>query len=135
MVPFVSDPLAVTLTVADTLLDGAGETTETFREPLPPFETLTMTGLEVASLPELSRTIATRECKPLVIFVVSHVIEYGTEVMAAPRLPLSSLNWTLLILAPESDGFATTEIAPETFAADAGDVIEITGLPPPAPAG
>jgi len=131
----VSDALAVTLTVVDTLVDGAGETIDTLIDPFPPLETLTMTGLEVASLPELSSAMATRECRPLVIFVVSHVVEYGAAVMAAPRLPLSSLNCTLLILAPESDGFATTEMVPETFPADAGDVIEITGFPPPAPAG
>ena len=127
--------MAVTTTVVETLLDGAGDVTDTFREPLPPLETLTMTGLEVASLPELSRTMATRLCRPLMTFVVSHVMEYGAVVIAEPRMPLSSLNCTLLILAPESEGLATTETAPETFAPDAGDVIEITGLPPPAPAG
>src|ERR1700693_1652987 len=41
IVPLVSDALAVTLTVAETLLDGTGDTIATFREPLPPFETLT----------------------------------------------------------------------------------------------
>src|SRR5438132_13776716 len=56
--------------------------------------TVTLTAAEAAVLPPASRATAVRAWAALVAVVVGQEIVYGAAVTSAPRLTLSSLNWT-----------------------------------------
>ena len=91
----------------------------------PAFETATVTGLDVAVLPRVSRATAVSTCVPLSSPRVSHGIEYGAVVSSAPRFWPPRRNWTPAT-ARLSVALAVTVIGPETVPA-AGAVIEICG--------
>jgi hypothetical protein len=62
--------------------------------------TVTQTAAEVELLPAASHAMAVRACGPFALRVVSQEKEYGFPVVAEPRFPPSSLNWTCAKLAP-----------------------------------
>src|SRR3989344_4311056 len=88
--------------------------------------TMIVAAVEVARLPATSRATARIVWKPLVAEVVFHDTEYGDVMSSAPRVALSSLNWTpvmpmLSLAVPE------TVTVPETVVFPAGAGREMVG--------
>src|SRR2546427_10295492 len=89
-------------------------------------ETVTVTGTDVVRLLAASRATAVRVWPPLLVVVVSQGTEYGTPVSSAPRLMLSSLNWTPTT-PRSSEAVAVTVIVADTVAPLLGAVIPTWG--------
>src|SRR6266853_2066750 len=91
--PTLSEALAVTLVVPETVAPEAGDVTLIVGGVVSDggaLATVTVIGAEVVRLPAASRAIAARVCGPLPVVVVSHEIEYGALVSSAPPLTPSS---------------------------------------------
>lgn len=103
---------------------------------------VTVTAVEVARLPDVSRATATMDFDPLDVAVLSQVTAYGEDVSSAPIITPPTLNVTPAT-AVSSDAVAESVMdAPETVAPSAGAVSETVGavvsdaaatvgLPPP----
>src|SRR2546427_9969594 len=81
--------------------------------------TVTETAAEVAVLPAASRATAVRVCEPFGTAVVFQATVKGAPVSSAPRVVLSSLNWTLAT-PTLSEAVAETVREPGTEAPAAG---------------
>src|SRR5437762_222289 len=77
--PTLSEALAVTVTVAETVAPALGEVTETDGGVVS-LKTVTVTAADVVRLPAASRAIAVTVCEPLVALSVFHWTEYGAAV-------------------------------------------------------
>src|SRR4029077_3642424 len=74
--PTLSDALAVTVVVPETVAPPAGAVTLTVG-PVVSLKTVTVTAADVVVLPAASRATAVSVCDALLAVVVSHAIEYG----------------------------------------------------------
>jgi len=95
--PTLSEALAVTVTVADTVWPLLGEVMLTVGGVVSEggaFATVTVTGAEVVRLPAASRAMAVMVCEPFAAPVVFQETEYGALVSSAPTLAPSILNCT-----------------------------------------
>jgi hypothetical protein len=88
--------------------------------------TVTVTGDEVALLPDVSVAIAVSVWLPLIAVVVSQNSVYGEAVTGEPRFDPSSLNCTLAT-ATLSAAAAVTWTVFDTVAPPAGAVIDAVG--------
>src|SRR5439155_327802 len=123
--PTLSEALAVTVIVPETVAPPAGEVMLTVGAVVS-LATVIVTGAEVVRLPAASRATAARVCGPLTAVVVSIEIEYGATVSSAPTLAPSTLNWTPAT-PTLSAALADTVIVPETVAPFAGEVMLTVG--------
>src|SRR6266853_1200398 len=127
--PTLSEALAVTVTVADTVSPFPGEVMLTAGGVVSgggALDTVTVTGAEVVRLPAASRATAVMVCEPLLAVAVFQEIEYGALVSSAPKLAPSILNCTPAT-PTLSEALAVTLVAPETVAPEAGDVTLTVG--------
>src|SRR6266853_4567729 len=95
--PTLSEALAVTVTVPDTVWPLPGEVMLTAGGVVSgggALDTVTVTGAEVVWLPAASRATAVMVCEPLAAPVVFQETEYGALVSSAPKLAPSILNCT-----------------------------------------
>ena len=93
-------------------------------------ETVTVTGLDVHSMPNPSRATAVRAWELLLAVVVFQETEYGAEVSSPPRLAPSSLNWTpATVRVPTMVTLAVTGTVLLTVDPEAGAVTVTTRLP------
>src|SRR6185436_13367375 len=90
------------------------------------FETVTVTGDEVAVDPDVFLATAVSVCEPFASVVVFNDAEYGAVVSSAPRLPPSSLNCTPAT-PTLSVAVAETAIVADTVAPFAGALIDTAG--------
>src|SRR5262249_36105925 len=98
--PTLSEAVAVTLRVPETVVPLAGPVTETVGGVVSGTElfTVTVIAVLVAELPAPSVATARQLCVPLVDLVLSHDKEYGDANIAAPKFAPSSWNCTLATL-------------------------------------
>src|SRR5438093_3152908 len=122
--PALSDALAVTVIVPETVEPGKGDVMLTVGDVVS--ETVTATALDVVAFPAASRARAVSEWDPGLAVVVFHETEYGAVVSSAPRLAPSSMNWTPTT-PTLSEALAVTLIVPETVVPDKGDVMLTVG--------
>ena len=113
----VSVPLACRKTFWSTLIVAGGGAV---------LSTLTITDVATPLLPAASIASAVSVCWPGAAIRVSHDIWNGGDVMGAPRVAPSSLNWTL-VTATLSDAVAASGTIPVTVALAAGSVILTCG--------
>src|SRR5437762_982775 len=112
--PTLSDALADTVVVPETVEPPVGLVIETVGGVVSAVEllTVTVTALEVVRFPAASRAMAVSVCEAFDAVVVFHEIEYGEAVSSAPRLAPSSCNWTPAT-PTLSEAFADTVTVPE----------------------
>jgi len=89
LIPTLSDALALTVTVLETVAPDPGAVIATVGGAL---STVPVTVADVVWFPAASRATAVRVCDPLLAVAVSHETEYGAVVSSAPRLAPSTLN-------------------------------------------
>src|SRR5712664_4186468 len=122
--PTLSEALAVTVIVPETLAPDAGEVMLTVGAVVS-LNTVTVTGAEVVRLPAASRATAVRVCEPLLAEVVFQETEQGAAVTSTPLTPSS---WNCTPATPTlSEALALTVIVPETLAPEAGEVMLTVG--------
>jgi hypothetical protein len=125
----LSDALAVTVTVPDTVAPFAGDVTLTVGGVVSgggPLDTVTVTAAEVVVLPAASRATAVSVWEPLLEAVVSTEIEYGAVVSSAPSAIPSPKNCTPTT-PTLSAAFALTVTVPDTVDPFAGEVMLTVG--------
>jgi hypothetical protein len=133
--PMLSEAVAETVTVPETVAPEVGAEIETAGEVVSPVTgggmttlfTVTETAVEVLVFPAVSRATAVRTCEPLEVLVLSKETEYGLVVSSLPRLVPSNLNCTPTtpIL---SEAVAETVVEPETMEPEVGAVMEMEGI-------
>lgn len=123
-IPALSEAVAETITVPDTVAPEAGELMEITGGILSALLTVSDTPALVVVCPVELLATADREWLPLESVVVLSEMLNGATVTAAPELLPSTLNCTLVVLA---ETLVETVMVPETVAPDSGDVIEIDG--------
>src|SRR5258708_5917981 len=127
--PTLSEALAVTVTVADTVWPLLGEVMLTVGGVVSeggPLATVTVTGAEVVRLPAASRATAVMVCEPLLAVAVFQEIEYGALVSSAPKLAPSILNCTPAT-PTLSEALAVTVTVPDTVWPLLGEVMLTLG--------
>ena len=117
--PTLSDAVAETVTVPETVLPAAGAVTDTVGAVVSPFCTVTDTAADVVWLPAASRARAVSVCEPLAVAVVFQLTEYGAVASSAPSATPSSRNCTPAT-PTLSDAVAETVTVPETVLPAAG---------------
>ena len=124
--PTLSDAVALTVVVPDTLAPFAGELMLTLGAVVSAFDTVTETADEVLRLPAASRATAVNVCAPFPTVVVFQETEYGEDVSSAPRFDPSTRNCTPAT-PTLSDAVALTVIVPDTLAPFAGELMLTLG--------
>src|SRR5918996_428498 len=123
--PTLSEALAVTVTVFETVEPGEGDVMVTVGGDVS-FETVTVTAPEEVTLPAASRARPVSVWAPLLALMVFQDTEYGALVSSAPRLEPSRRNWTPA-MPTLSEALAVTVTVFDTVAPDEGDVIKTVG--------
>src|SRR6202035_2667952 len=123
--PTLSDALALTVTVPETVAPFAGAAMLIVGGVVS-FETVTVTAVAVAVLPAASRATAVNVCEPLLTVVVFHETEYGAVVCSTPKVAPSRRNCTPTT-PTLSEALAVTAIVPLAVAPLAGAVTLTVG--------
>src|SRR5262245_37076249 len=127
--PTLSEALAVTPVVPDTVAPEAGEVTLTVGGAVSgggALLTVTVTTAEVVLLPAASRAEAVRVCVPFPTVPVFQETEYGALVSSAPSATPSRKNCTPAT-PTLSEALADTVTVPDTVAPFAGEVMLAEG--------